>query len=146
MNVKFAHMLLDAQGEILLRQISRIQTGIVRTAGHPIRIFDAIKEAIRDIPYMNIISLEIFLEDDEVALGGRGIDEMIHQKIKAHPRRHTKDGRESQSDHIRVLQEFLFGLSFRLAVERYRLQRRFFGTENISGLCAVAAVRSRIYD
>src|ERR1051325_5086185 len=95
---------------------------------------------------MNVIALEIFLENHEIAIRGGGIDKVIDQEIKTHPRRHTKNGRKSERDHIRALQQFLLGLSFCLSVERYRLQRCFLGTEDISGFGSVAAVGGWIND
>src|SRR5688572_1399638 len=140
MDVKIGDVLFHFERQLFFGKVGCIKPGIVGPAYHPIRIFNAVKEGIRDIADMNIIALEIFLKDHDVSVGRRGINKMVDQEIETHARRHTKNGSEAQCYRIRTFQQLLLSLSLRLAVERYRLQRGVLRAENIAGFRAIAAV------
>ena len=89
---------------------------------------------------VDVVALEVLFKDDDVAFGESGVDEMIHQQIETHPRRHAEDRRQPQGDDVFALQEMLFRLNFRSAVQRDRLERAILGAETVAAGDAVAAV------
>ena len=62
------------------------------------------QNGVRDVADVDVIALEILFEDYEVSVRHRGINEMINQKIQAHPRRGAKYRRQTQRNHVRLLQ------------------------------------------
>src|SRR5262249_45405992 len=76
-DVKVRHIFLDLERQFLLRKVGRIETDIVRPACHASSIGDAVEHAVRDVPDVDEVALEVFLENHEIAFFESRIHEVI---------------------------------------------------------------------
>ena len=139
-------MLLHLEGQFLLREIGVVEAGIVWPPDHRRTVFQAVDEAVGDVADVDVIPLEILLEDHDVAVGDRRVDEVVDEEIEPHPRRQAEHGGQPQRDRVRAREHLVLGVDLRAAVERDRLEGRFLGAVLGPRLRAVAAVGRRIDD
>src|SRR5262249_28603054 len=90
--VEFRHKTLYLPSQLFLGKIGVIESNVVGSARHAVRVGDAVDHGVGNIPDMDEIALEVFLEDHQVAVGDRHIDEVVHEEIEPHTWRHAKDG------------------------------------------------------
>ena len=56
------------------------------TAGHAVGVIDAMDKAVGYVTDVDVVSLEILLEYDDVAFLQRRVSKMVYQQIDAHAR------------------------------------------------------------
>ena len=95
---------------------------------------------------MQVISFKIFLEKNNRTVRNRLICKIINEQVDAHSRRHSKNGCEAKSHNIFAVEQKFFRISFRSAVKRNRMERRFLRAVNFAGRRAIPAVSCRIND
>ena len=92
-------------------------------AFHVGELVHGVHERARDVADVNVVALEVRLEQHHEAVIHRPVDEIVHQEIDAHARRHAEHGGEPQADRILPIEDDLFRRDLVAAVERDRTQR-----------------------
>ena len=78
------HVLLDRLRQFFLREVGVIEAKIERSSQHGFLIPDAVDEAIGHVADVHEIEIEILLEENQIAVGDRGVLEVVDQQIKPH--------------------------------------------------------------
>src|SRR5208337_4290147 len=136
----------DLHRELLLGEVCSVEPDVVRPARHALGVPDAVEEAVGDIPDMNEVPFEVFLEEDESPPGDGLVNEMVDEQIEPHPGRRSKNGGQPKRDRVWPLQDGRFGLHLGAAVQRDGLEGSLLGTVVGSRPGPVTAVGCREYD
>src|SRR5438874_8466938 len=101
---------------------------------------DAMQEDASHIANVNEIPLEMRLEQHDGAVVHRAIDEIVHEEVDAHPRRHSEYRRQPEADHVAALERGGFRLHLGAAVKSDRPQGRTLVAEFILLTDSITAV------
>src|SRR5262245_64407762 len=120
-------MLLDSNAQLEIGKVGVGKTNVIRPVAHSLEIVDTMQEHSRDIAYVNVISFEMRLEQHNCAIIHRTIDEIVHEQVNTHPRRHPEDSGKPKADAVAAIERCFFGFNFSAAVKRDRPERSVFG-------------------
>ena len=67
---------------------------------------------------MDIITLKMFLEENDAPLLNRPLGKIVDHQIHPHPWRDTKSGCQTESDYITLIHQNLLGRHFLFAIVR----------------------------
>ena len=68
--------------------------GLARQA---VAVLDAVNEAIGHVADVDEVAFEVLFEDDQIAIGHGGEDEVIDEQIEPHARRQAENRRQPQA-------------------------------------------------
>jgi hypothetical protein len=78
-NVEIGHVLFNPQCQFFFGKVGGVQAHIIGSPRHSFKVLDTMDKAIGYIADVDVIALKILLENDDVTIRNRGIDEVVDQ-------------------------------------------------------------------